>query len=53
MPLEGALPFTLREMDSLSEELSHQNCFYLPSEKRYTLKGKNLLPRGAKSFVLE
>ena len=26
---------------------------YFPSEKGYTLKGKNLLPRGANSFLLE
>ena len=27
--------------------------FYLPSEKVSTLKGKNLLPLGANSFLLE
>ena len=27
--------------------------FFLPSEKRSTLKGKNLLPMGANSFLLE
>ena len=27
-------------------------CFFIPSEKGSTLKGKNLLPLGANSFLL-
>ena len=30
-----------------------QNYFHLPSEKGSSLKGKNLLPEGANSFLLE
>ena len=30
-----------------------QNCFWLPSAKRSALKGKNLHPRGANSFLLD
>ena len=27
--------------------------YFLPSEKKSTVKGKNLLPRGANSYLLE
>ena len=39
----------LRAMDAHSRDY----CFWLPSEKGCTLKGKNLLPRGENSFLLE
>ena len=37
----------------LSEETTFVKFVYLPSENGSTLKGKNLLPRGANSFLLE
>ena len=40
-------------MDTLSREKTLSKQFYLPSEKGSTLKGKNLLPLGANSFLLE
>ena len=43
----------LRGIDTFSRERTLKNCFLLSSEKGSTLKGKNLLPGGAKSFPLE
>ena len=40
----------LRGIDMFSVELC-QTCFCLPSEKRFTLTGKNFLPREANSFL--
>ena len=44
---------TLREIDTVSRELAVSKLFSLPSQKVSTLKGKNLLPMGANSFILE
>ena len=44
---------TSRGMDTLSGEVTLSKVFCLPSEKGSTLKGKNLLPVGANSFLLE
>ena len=44
----------LRGIDTLSGETALTKCFfYLPSEMGSTLKGKNLLPLGANSFLVE
>ena len=43
----------LRGMGTLLGEGNCQNGVYLPSEKEYTLNGKNLPPLGANSFLLE
>ena len=40
-------------MDTFSEEATPSKLFCIPSEKGSTLKGKNLLPMGANSFLLE
>ena len=40
-------------MDTLSWETTLSKFFWLPSEKGSTPKGKNLLPMGANSFLLE
>ena len=37
----------------LSGEAIFSNLFFLPSVKRSFLKGKNLLPMGGSSFILE
>ena len=34
-------------------QATQSNCFYCPSEKGSPLKGKNLLPMGANSFLIE
>ena len=39
-------------MSIFSWEVTLVKLFCAPSEKRSTLKGKNLLPRGANSFLL-
>ena len=44
---------SLRGMDTLSGVATLSKLFCLPSEKGSTLKGKNLLPLGANSFLLE
>ena len=43
----------LMRVDMLSGETTLVSCFYFPSEKGSTIKGKNLLPMGANSFLLE
>ena len=43
----------LRETDALSGKATLSKIVFLPSEKGSTLKGKNLLPLGANSFLLE
>ena len=43
----------LRGIDTLSGKTTLSRWFCLPSEKGSTLKGKNLLPMGANSFLLE
>ena len=43
----------LRGMDTLSWESILFELCCLPFEKGFTLKGKNLLPLGANSFLLE
>ena len=45
--------FTHKTIDSLPWELTLSESFCLPSEKGSTIKGKNLLPMGADSFLLE
>ena len=42
-----------RGVDTLSGEATLSEWVLLPSEKGSTLNGKNLLPRGANSFLLE
>ena len=44
--------YSLTEMDTPSRE-GTVKLFCFPSEKGSTLKGKNLLPLGANSFLLE
>ena len=44
---------TSRGMDTLSGEVIPSKLFCFPCEKGSTLKGKNLLPPGANSFLLE
>ena len=43
----------LRGIDTLSGEVTVSIYFCHPSEKGSTLNGKNLLPLGANSFLLE
>ena len=43
----------LSGMDTLSGEATLSKLFCLPSGKGSSLKGKNLLPGGANSFLLE
>ena len=43
----------LRGIDALSREVTLSNCFCLSFEEGSILKGKNLLPLGANSFLLE
>ena len=43
----------LNSIDTLIREATLSNCFCLPSEMGSTLKGKNLLPLGPDSFLLE
>ena len=43
----------VKRMDTLSREFTLSKLFSLPSERGSTLRGKNLLPRGANSFLLE
>ena len=43
----------IRGIYTLSREATLLKLFCLPSEKRSILKGKNLLPLGANSFLLE
>ena len=38
-------------MKTLSVEVTLSQMFWFPSEKGSTLKGKNLLPKGANSFL--
>ena len=55
--------YKLRELDALgkfSSSFTRETIFVtyisvqaFPSEKEHTLKGKNLLPKGANSFLLE
>ena len=42
-----------RGIDTLSEEVTLSKLFFFPSGKGSTLKGKNLLPAGANSFLSE
>ena len=44
---------SLKGLDILSGDAVLSTLFLLPSEKGPTLKGKNLLPVGADSFLLE
>ena len=44
------MEYTFRVSNS---KFKNSKLFLLPSEKRYTLKGKNLLPLGANSFLSE
>ena len=44
---------TLKELETLSRETTWSELYRLPSEKGSTLKGKNFLPWGANSFLLE
>ena len=41
----------LRGTDTLSGKSTLSKLFYLPSEKGFTLKGKNLFPAAANSFL--
>ena len=43
----------IRRIDTLSREITLSKLFWLLSEKGFTLKGKNLLPLGANSFLLK
>ena len=43
----------VRGMVIFSREVTLLRLFFLPSGKGSTLKGKNLLPLGANSFLLE
>ena len=45
--------YTLKGMDTLAGEAILSQNIFLPSEKRFTLKRKNLLPLRANSFLLE
>ena len=47
------LPLRLKGMNALSMEATLSKLFRLPSELGSILKGKNLLPSGANSFLLE
>ena len=47
-----SIPFS-KGMGTLSGEATLPKLFYVTSEKEPTLKGKNLLPRGENSFLLE
>ena len=49
----GALPVLLYKNEALYRKLTLAILFLLLSEKGSTLKGKNLLPLGANSFLLE
>ena len=51
--LSSAEFVSLRRLNVLSEGKLLSKLFYLPSEKGSTLKGKNLLPVGANSFLLK
>ena len=43
----------IKGMDTLSGEATLGKLFCLPSEKGSILKGNNLLPLGANSFLIE
>ena len=49
-PLIKIEELSFRETDTLSKEITLSILFFRPSEKRSTLKGKNLLPGGSKFF---
>ena len=42
---------SFKGIDTFTRETTLAKLFLLPSEKGSSLKGKNLLPRGANSFI--
>ena len=51
--IQKKLGTILRGTATHSGEVTPSKLFYLPSEKESTVKGKNLIPVGANSFLLQ